>query len=509
MTDQPTTESATSDLLLREARLLRADPMEAGPPDGAVDVRIRNGRVTEIAPAGELGEDGAPSVDLAGRVLMPGLWDAHVHFTQWTIQRSRFDLAGTASAQEVLDRTREVLQGSPPAPGAVVTGYGFRDGVWPDAPTRAGLDAVAGSTAVVLISGDLHCAWMSSAAANRFGLELDETGVIREGPWIDAPPELKDPTPPGDGDYAEAARAAARRGVVGIVDFEHADIIGRWPERVAAGVDSLRVEAAVWPDRLESAIAAGLRTGDALEASGLITMGRLKVVVDGSLNTRTALCWDPYPGLDASHPHPCGIASVPVEELRRLLDRAGAHGISPAVHAIGDRANREVIDTFAALGVPGTIEHAQLVSPEDFARFGELDLVASVQPEHAMDDRDVADRHWAGRTERAFAFGSLHAAGATLTLGSDAPVAPLDPWLAIAAATTRSRDGRESWHPEQRIPLDVALAASTRGRKSVSVGDVADLVVLDLDPFAATPEQLRGLPVAGTLLGGRWTWRDL
>jgi predicted amidohydrolase YtcJ len=243
-----------------------------------------------------------------------------------------------------------------------------------------------------------------------------------------------------------------------------------------------------------------------VEPRGLITMGRLKVVVDGSLNTRTALCWDPYPGIDPFAPQACGVSPA---ELRELLVRANAHGIGGAVHAIGDRANTEVIDIFAELGIPGVIEHAQLVRSEDFARFAPLGLVASVQPEHAMDDRDVADLHWKGCTDRAFAYASLHEAGATLRFGSDAPVAVLDPWVAIAAATSRSRDDRTAWHPEQRVSPDVALAASMRGRTRVEVGDVAALAILDDDPYAVSPERLRELPVAGTLVGGRWTWRGL
>jgi predicted amidohydrolase YtcJ len=153
----------------------------------------------------------------------------------------------------------------------------------------------------------------------------------------------------------------------------------------------------------------------------------------------------------------------------------------------------------------GVIEHAQLVREGDFARFARVGLVASVQPEHAMDDRDVADRHWAGRTNRAFAFGSLYEAGATLRFGSDAPVAPLDPWFAIAAATSRSRDERAPWHPEQRVPLGVALESSMRGRSVVRVGDVADIAILDADPRTVTPPQVRNLPIAATLLGGRCT----
>ncbi len=120
-----------------------------------------------------------------------------------------------------------------------------------------------------------------------------------------------------------------------------------------------------------------------------------------------------------------------------------------------------------------------------------------------MDDRDIAEAAWAGRTDRAFPLGSLAAAGVRLAFGSDAPVTPLDPWAAVSAAVTRSRDGREPWHPEQRLDLETALGASVRSR--VAPGHVADLAVLDADPWVAA--DLRGLPVAGALLGGRWTWR--
>ena len=124
-----------------------------------------------------------------------------------------------------------------------------------------------------------------------------------------------------------------------------------------------------------------------------------------------------------------------------------------------------------------------------------------------MDDRDVADRHWAGRTGRAFALASLAAAGVELVLGSDAPVAPLDPWIAVSAAVERTRDGREPWHPEQRLDLLTALRSSVDGQPlTLAVGAPADLVVLDADPLSAG-SPLRDMPVAGTLLGGRWTHR--
>ena len=160
----------------------------------------------------------------------------------------------------------------------------------------------------------------------------------------------------------------------------------------------------------------------------------------------------------------------------------------------------------ASAPLPPRIEHAQLVLPEDLPRFAALGVHASVQPEHAMDDRDVADHHWAGRTGRAFAYRSLLDAGAVLELGSDAPVAPLDPWVTLAAAVTRSRDGREPWHAEQTLPLPDALRASWGGVAEVAPGIAADLAVLDADPHAVEPETLRTLPVHATLVAGGWSF---
>lgn len=488
----------TDTLTLRGVR-----PYDAGDP---VDVVVRDGRIAAIAPTGTASSAGEV-VEAEGRWIGPGLWDAHVHFTQHVIRRRRLDLTETHSAADVLDIVRRARAEGAPLSGGMLMGYGFRDGLWPVPASLAALEAAVSDIPVVLVSGDLHCGWMNRAAAAKLGVEIDETGLLREGPWIALLHSLDEASQlPADA-YADAAAAAAARGVVGIVEYEKTDNVAEWSERTAAGLTSLRADIAVWPDLLESVIAAGIRTGDVVDHAGLVTFGRLKVVVDGSLNTRTAWCWDPYPDLDPGHPHACGMESVPIPELRRLLDRARGAGIEAAVHAIGDRANTAVLDTFAELDMKGVIEHAQLVCDDDFARFAQLGLIASVQPEHAMDDRDVADHHWAGRTGRAFAFGSLHRSGAALRLGSDAPVAPLDPWISLSAATTRSRGDRDSWHPEQRLPLDVALAASVR--TSLAVGQPADLVLTDRDPYASDRDELRAMPVAATLLGGRFTHRAL
>lgn len=448
-----------------------------------VDLRIVDGSIAEMGAIDE------PGLDLGGRWVIPGLWDQHVHFSQWAMSRQRVDVSAATSAAEAAALVAAAPR--PPA-GLVLVGIGYRDGLWPDEPTFALLDAAAPETPVVLISGDLHSCWLNSSAAARFGApgpllcEQDCFSVVSA--LDDVPPEVLDAW------VADAGRAAAARGVVGVVDLEMTWNTDNWLRRMAGGFDSLRVESGIYPQFLDRALAAGYRTGT--ELGPLLHVGPFKIITDGSLNTRTAYCVDPYPGMGDFR----GLLTVEPEDLVAWLGRA--EGFTPAVHAIGDEANHLALDAFEQLGIHGRIEHAQLVSAGDFARFAELGVIASVQPEHAMDDRDVAERYWAGRTDRSYALASLHAAGAELLLGSDAPVAPLDPWVTIAAAVGRSR-GREPWHPEQRIPAEVALAASVS--TSVAVGQVADLAVIDLDPLTASESELRGMPVAATLLGGRVT----
>ena len=489
---------------------------------GPVDLHLANGMIAGIRqsvtpPPGQSGAgagSAADTWDLDGRFVLPGLWDHHVHFDQWSQASRRIDLAPTSSAAGLAQLVAARLddQGLPHASDPAdqpVVGYGFRDGLWPDAPSRAVLDAATGDRVAVMISGDLHSAWLNSAALARFGHPDHPTGLLREAAAMTVLGRLSAVEEAvGDRWADDAARAAATRGVVGIVDLEKPWSAAAWARRIAGGSTSLRIRAGVWPDRLDEAIDTGLRTGDLFDAAGgLLGMGPFKVITDGSLNTRTAYCHDRYPAL-ADDQHPFGQLVVPPEQLLALMRRATAAGLSCAVHAIGDHANALALQAFAESGAHGSIEHAQLLDDADVPRFAELGVVASVQPEHAMDDRDVAERHWAGRTGRAFVLRSLLDVGARLALGSDAPVAPLDPWITISAAVTRSRDGRPAWHPEQSITVAQALAASYapgRGGHPLRAGEPADLVIVEEDPVRCPADALRRMPVAGTVLAGRWT----
>jgi hypothetical protein len=453
-----------------------------------LDLRIEGGRIVEM------GQIGVGDVDLEGRWVGPGLWDEHVHFTQWALTSQRVDLSAATSAAEAA-----AIVGAAGGEGLVI-GASFRDGLWPDAPSLAVLDAATGALPAVLVSADLHSVWLNSVALERFGYRGHPTGLLVEDDAFVLEQQLGTvPVETIDGWVRAASIAAARRGVIGIVDLEMAWNLGDWQRRIAAGHDGLRVEFGVYTEHLERAITEGLRTGQRF--GELLTMGRFKVLTDGSLNTRTAYIHGDYD--DGSH----GMLTVPPQQLVPLMRTASNAGIEPTVHAIGDHANTLALDALEALGCRGRIEHAQLLSERDLPRFAELGVEVSVQPEHVLDDRDVADRYWPGATARAYPFRDLLDAGATLRFGSDAPVSPLDPWLGIAAAVSRTRGGRPPWHPEQRISNAEALAASTRTR--VAVGESADLVVTELDPLTADGEALRTMPVAATMLGGRFTYTTL
>ncbi|BDZ49980.1 amidohydrolase [Frondihabitans sucicola] len=480
-------------LLLRDARLVGRD----GTP---TDLLIEDGVVSAIVAGVAPGR--AEVVDLDGRWVAPGLWDNHVHMEQWALVRQRLDVSQASSAASAVELVRRRIAEGRPADRDLLVGYGFRDALWPDEPSAILLDS-AGDIPVALVSGDLHAVWLNSSGLALVNQQDHPTGLLREQAAFDANGIITAIDSSRIDEWVvDATRAAAQRGVVGVVDLEMSLSLDAWVARVEQGADSLRVRCGVYPRDLDSVVERGLETGQPIPGgAGLVTMGPAKVITDGSLNTRTAYCHDPYPGHGG-----VGVASFTPEELVGLLRKASAAGLVPAVHAIGDHANSLALDAFEAVGCGGSIEHAQLVRFADIARFARLGLIASVQPEHAMDDRDIAEVYWEGRTDRAFPLETLSAAGVQLRLGSDAPVAPLDPWIAMAAAVTRSRDGREPWHPEQRLPAAVALEASADGRASVVADSVADLVVLDADPLAPGVD-LRAMPVAATLLAGRFTHR--
>lgn len=255
----------------------------------------------------------------------------------------------------------------------------------------------------------------------------------------------------------------------------------------------LRVRVFLSATRLDD-WAGSVRTGD---GDDVLRIGGVKFFADGALGSMTAWMLAPYEGSDDT-----GLVIQPADELERQVRRCLEYGLAPAVHAIGDRANREVLDILertrgSAPELPRRVEHAQLLSEVDIARFAALDVVASVQPIHATQDMKKVDRVWGERGRYAYAFVSLLRSGATLAFGSDSPVETMDPIAGLHASVTR-RNARgeppDGWYADERVSLDDAVAAYTAGCARavgeegqlgrIVPGALADFVVLSQDIFA-------------------------
>jgi predicted amidohydrolase YtcJ len=458
-------------------------------------------------------------VDLRGRCVIPGLTDSHVHFPTWAVAQHEVFLDGCSSLDEALARVRDA-----DTPGTWLRGYGWRDGDWSDgrAPTRTDLDAVTGERPAALISKDYHSAWLNTAALARAGGDLEveggvverdaggePTGVLREeAAWRYKDRYLRIP----DDDYVEAMRHGVKlanaRGVTCVHDKDGwLGAAGLWQRLEQEQSLSLRVWQSVPHHNLSELRALALRSG---VGSPFLRLGYLKVFMDGTLGSQTA--WM----LDGS-----GVQITSADELEAIVADAADAGWPVGVHAIGDRANREALDAFARTrsawqraGLRQRIEHAQCLSPDDLPRFAELGVAASAQFSHAPSDRDLAERLWADRLDGTYAFRSLVDSGALVANGSDAPVEELDPWAGVVAGVRRTLDDRAPWRPEEALTLEQALHATCvapawlshdeRVRGTLVPGRLADLVVLDRDPFAVEPEELSQVQVVATMVAGRW-----
>ncbi len=464
-------------------------------------------------------------VDLRGTCVLPGFTDSHVHFPTWSAAQAQVRLEGTRTVEEALDRVAAAARTLPE--GRWLRGLGWRADDWdpPAEPDRSMLDRAVPGVPVALMSRDYHSLWVSSAGLARAQgdlrepggvVEVDEagepTGVLREVSAWSFRDKWSSPT---SGEYLEAMRAgvrlAASRGVTAIHDKDGwLGALGLFQRLRDEGGLCLRVWQSVPFEDLPALEALGLRSGFGDE---LLRLGYVKAFMDGTLGSRTARL------LDGS-----GVEILSRDAFADVVGRAAEAGFPVAVHAIGDQANRDALDGFAATrdawqprGLRQRIEHAQLLAPGDLGRFAELGVTASVQFSHGPSDRDLAEHIWAGMTDRAYAYRSLLDTGATLVNGSDAPVEELDPLQGLRAGVLRTLDDRPAWHPEQAVSVQAALEATTvtpawlardedrRGR--LAPGMLADLVVLDRDPVACPPEELAHVRVLGTMLGGSWTHR--
>ena len=297
------------------------------------------------------------TIDADGLWVIPGLWDCHTHFTQWAKTLGRLDLINARSAAEAMDMLRRHLDERRAAdtldPDAFVVGMRFRHSLWADdeQPTLAAIDAVTGEQPVALSSADMHCGWVNSAAARRLGVHVDESGLVGELEWFNAYTAFD--KAPGAAEETDRLLREAEQDAAS--------------NRFAAGINGLRVDAGVYPERLRAAIDAGWHTGKELPGSaGLGHVGAMKLISDGSLNTRSAYCSTPYSGIE---PLTYGTLSYTPQQIEDYMRLATEHGFDIACHAIGDEANTIALNAVAATHAHGSIEHAQMLKPVDIPRF--------------------------------------------------------------------------------------------------------------------------------------------
>ena len=459
------------------------------------------------------------TVDLGGRCVLPGFTDSHTHFPTWAVAQHEVKLDGCASLDEALERLRTAA-----APGEWLRGYGWRSGDWAGGrdPTREDLDALTGARPAALIAKDYHSLWLNTAALERAGGDLEveggvverdlrgePTGVLREeAAWRFKERYLTIPA----GEYVDAMRTGVKvanaRGVTCVNDKDGwLGAAGLWQRLEQQGSLTLRVWQSVPHAKLSDLRALALRSG---VGSPLLRIGYLKVFMDGTLGSQTA--WM----LDGS-----GVQITTGEELAEIVREGAEAGWPVAVHAIGDRANREALDAFEqtrelwqTAGLRQRIEHAQCLDAQDLPRFAKLGVAVSAQFTHAPSDRDLAERFWPDRLDGTYAFRSLLETGAVLANGSDAPIEELDPWAGVVAGVRRTLDDRPPWRPEEALTLNQALHATCvapawlsheeRVRGTLVPGRLADLVVLDRDPHACEPEELQQVQVVATMVAGRW-----
>ncbi|HLA88524.1 MAG TPA: amidohydrolase, partial [Anaerolineales bacterium] len=312
-----------------------------------------------------------------------------------------------------------------------------------------------------------------------------------------------------------------KMGITGIHDFDRRDSFMALQSLHARNKLKLRVNKNLPVESVQQANELGLRTGFGDE---WLWIGSVKAFMDGALGTHTAAMFQPY----ENEPENKGILNMDGEELFEHCRKAADVGLSMTVHAIGDRANHEVLNAYEQLrkyetekGLPRLrhrIEHVQVLHPDDAPRLAKLNVIASMQPIHATSDMFAADRFWGERSKLSYAWRTQLNHGAPIAFGSDAPVESPNPFLGLHAAVTRRRaDGSPSadgWYPEQKLTLAEALSAYTLGAAYAANAEhrlgklaenyLADLIVLDQDPFEIEPAALLMLKATATMINGEW-----
>ena len=484
-------------------------------------------------------------INLDGRLVVPGFIDSHIHFYEWSLKRRDLKLDDLTSLDSLLDRVREAAAGKPPKEWILGQGWNETDWAEPRMPTREMLDLVAPDHPVFLWRCDLHLAAANSAALRLAHITADTpdppdgrierdatgvpTGILRELS-INLVREVINPP-----DKIQVVRACEngikalhRRGITGIHDIRlMSDIDGANALQTFQILDQDgRLELRCWVSlpghELGKIIALGLRTGF---GNDRLRMGHVKFFADGGMGARTAWLIDPY--LDAER----GMPLMDIKFLAREIEKADKAGLSVMVHAVGDRANRELISIYEALNIqtkscnapspalPHRIEHVQMIRPKDINRLRDLNVALCVTPANMLLDMNLIDTALGEQGKWTYSFHQLINSRALVMFSSDCPVCDPDPLLGIYAAATRQRaDGtpENGWWPDSRVSVSEALKAYTWTPAiahnapeigSIALNQRADLAILNHNILENPISQLTNAHVEMTLFDGHIVYR--
>jgi hypothetical protein len=544
-----TRNDAAPDLILLNGNICTLDRQKPR----AEAIAVKAGRISAVGETDAISALAGRQTErivLDGRLVIPGLMDSHFHFYDWAMGRQQLDLAPVNSLDELLDQVAQSAAKLPPQKW--ILGQGWNESDWPEhiMPRRDHLDAVAPAHPVALWRCDLHLVAVNSRALELAGIDAttpdppdgviekdssgQPTGILRE-----LAPNLIKAVIPAPG--ADAVVAAMQDGIThlhslgltGLHDvrlmggLEGAPALKAWQLLNEKDKLDLRCWVSLAGERLEEAIALGLRTG---LGDDRLHIGHLKYFADGGMGARTAWMLEPY--LDAEYGMPLGSMA----ELAKKISAAEKAGLAVIVHAIGDRANREIITVLEQLAelrhqtnkkpfmppaLSHRIEHAQMIRSEDIQRLARLKVAACVQPHNMILDINMIDESVGPLGRYTYAYKEMVDAGIAVLLSSDAPVCDPSPLVGIHAAVTRQRrDGTPpgGWYPEQRISVTEALQGYTtvpaafygqaRNMGSLTPGKWADMIVLDRDIFQVDPMEIADARVEMTVFDGRIVYQS-
>lgn len=537
-------ERPPADLVIESGSIYTA--IDEEPNVGAV--AIRDGRIVATGTTESMkryrGED-TEWLDLTGYTVLPGLTDAHMHLAGVGERELKLNLQGIERREVFLRRIRREAESA--APGEWIVGRGWIETHWqpPEFPTREELDRVAPDNPVYLVRADGHAAAVNSAALKAAGVDADTTdpdgGRIDrdengrpDGMLIDKAMTLvKDVIPADDTPLRKALLAGAvesvRKGWTQVqVAGNRFDAVRELRDLYQSGTIRLRIYNAIDAPSTDADVL--LEQGPVKSAvDGRLAVRAIKVYADGALGSRGAALLEPYADADTR-----GLLMADEDELLALYTRALRAGIQVQTHAIGDRANRVVLDLYErafnlvpweerAIKEPRwRIEHAQIIHPDDLPRFEELGVIPSMQPSHAIGDLHFApSRLGMERLDRAYPWKSLLETGAIIPAGSDAPVEEGNPFVEFYAAVERKDlkgESGEGWHPEEAVSRTQALKMLTiwpayaafqeNERGTIEPGKLADFTVVDRDIMQVEASRIPDTRVVMTIIGGEIVYRN-